>query len=250
MKVSRSLLTSVIAVVLALTFSTLCLAQSAPATPAHNLVIIVHVKADMLNEWIDLQKNELIPAEKKGGVASRTTYQTLFGNSLEYVTVIPLEKYALLDGPTPQVRALGAPGAARLAAKLAKCVESRQLFMSIPLPELSNAPANELPPMGVFTRVRVAPGKAPDYQNFIKSEILPIYKKANVGSTVTRRGLGANANDFVQVSWLSKAADLDAGSPILRALGPEGAAKLLARTAGMATLVEQVVRRRVPELSY
>jgi hypothetical protein len=45
-------------------------------------------------------------------------------------------------------------------------------------------------------------------------------------------------------------ADIDLGSPITRALGTAGAAKLIAKTAGMTTLMEQVVRRRVPDLSY
>ena len=61
--------------VLTLFFSTQCLAQSAPAIPAHQQVIIVHLKADMVNEWVDLQKNEVIPGQKKGGIKTRTTYQ-------------------------------------------------------------------------------------------------------------------------------------------------------------------------------
>lgn len=250
MKALRSLLMSAIIVVLALCFSALSLAQSAPALAARNLVTIVHVKPDMLNEWTDLVKNELIPAQKKGGAASRTTYQTLFGNSYEYVTLVPLEKYALLDGDSPQVRALGAPGAARLAAKLRRCVESQQVFISNLQAELSNPPSGDLPPMGVFTRVRVAPGKMQEYQDFVKSEILPIYKKANAPYTVTRRGLGANNNDLVSVAWVSKAADLDAGPLVLRTLGEAGFAKYLAKAGTMSTLVEQLVRRRVTELSY
>jgi hypothetical protein len=50
---------------------------------------------------------------------------------------------------------------------------------------LSSAPAGQLPALGVFTRVRVATGKLEDYETFVKSEILPIYKKADVGMTVT-----------------------------------------------------------------
>jgi len=238
------------AAAVALCFAGVVLAQSGPPPAARSHVVLVHVKSDMVNEWMDLQKNELIPAQKKAGLATRTTYQTVFGNTNEFVTVTPLGKYAEFDGPSYLDRTLGAVGAARLAAKLQKCLESRQVFISNALPELSSAPAGQLPALGVFTRVRVATGKLEDYETFVKSEILPIYKKADVGMTVTRRGLGANANDVVQVSWLTKMADIDAGSPITRALGPAGAAKLLAKTAGMATLVEQVVRRRVPDLSY
>jgi hypothetical protein len=226
------------------------LAQSGPPVAAHSQFVLVHIKSDMLNEWMDLQKNELIPAQKKASLATRTTYQTVFGNTNEFLIVTPLGKYAEYDGPSYLDHTLGAVGAARLAAKLQKCTESRQVYISNALPELSSGPAGQLPALGVFTRVRVATGKLEDYEAFLKGEILPIYKKADVGMTVTRRGLGANSNDVIQISWLSKMADIDVGSPITRALGPAGAAKLLAKTAGMATLVEQVVRRRVPDLSY
>lgn len=236
------------AVVLPLCLSSLCLAQSAPA--ARNSVVIVRVKPDMVNEWIALQKNELIPAQKKAGVKTRTTYQTVLGNSFEYVTVTPSAKFAELDGPGPLVGALGAEGAARLTAKLSKCLDSRQVFISNSLPELSYLPTGELPPMGVFSRRRIAPGKMQEYEDFIKTEILPVYKKAKEPYTVTRRGLGANNNDVTSISWVNKATDLDAGPPTTRALGAAGAAKLAARTAGLATLVDQVVRRRVAELSY
>ena len=233
----------------ALCFAGVGLAQSGLPI-AHSQVVLVHIKSDMLNEWMDLQKSELVPAQKKAGLATRTTYQTVFGNTNEFLIVTPLGKYAELDGQSYLDRALGAVGAARLAAKLQKCTESRQVFISNALPELSSAPAGQLPALGVFTRVRVATGKSEDYEALVKNEVLPIYKKADVGLTVARRGLGANSNDVTQISWLDKMADIDAGSPITRALGPAGAAKLLAKTAGMATLVEQVVRRRVPDLSY
>jgi hypothetical protein len=238
------------AAAVAVCFAGVVLAQSGPPLAAHSQVVLVHIKSDMLNEWLDLQKNELIPAQKKGGVATRITYQTVFGNTNEFLIVTPLGKYAEFDGPSYLDHALGAAGAGRLAAKLQKCVESRQVYISNALPELSSAAAGQFPALGVFTRVRVATGRLEDYEAFLKGEILPIYKKADVGLTVTRRGLGANANDVIQISWLTKMADIDLGSPITRALGPAGAAKLLAKTAGMGTLVEQVVRRRVPDLSY
>ena len=238
------------AAAVALCFAGVVWAQSGPPPAARSQVVLVHVKSDMLNEWMDLQKNELVPVQKKAGLATRTTYQTVFGNTNEFLIVTPLGKFAEFDGPGYLEHALGAAGAARLAAKLQKCTESRQVFISNALPELSSAPAGQLPALGVFTRVRVATGRLEDYEALVKSEILPIYKKAEVGMTVSRRGLGANANDVVQISWLNKMADIDLGSPITRALGPAGGAKLLAKTAGMATLVEQVVRRRVPDLSY
>src|SRR3974377_2180724 len=138
MRLSNRFAMSAIAAILGFSLPRHCAAQSAPALPAHNFVAIVHVKPDMLTEWIDLQKNEVIPAQKKGGLSSRTTYQTVRGNPFEYVTVIPFDKYATFDDPNPMVKALGAEGSARLGAKLRKCIESVQTFTSNSLPELSN----------------------------------------------------------------------------------------------------------------
>jgi hypothetical protein len=43
---------------------------------------------------------------------------------------------------------------------------------------------------------------------------------------------------------------MEAGTVLVQMLGQEAAAKLAAKSASMASLVEVVVRRRVPDLSY
>jgi hypothetical protein len=48
-------------------------------------------------EWRALQQNDVIPALKKVGVTTRTTLETLFGNTNEYVTLRPLDKFAEYD---------------------------------------------------------------------------------------------------------------------------------------------------------
>lgn len=81
---------------LASTLSTQCLAQS--AAPQFIRLTIMHVKPEMLNEWLDLQKNEVVPALKKAGQTTRSVYHTsLFGNSYEYVVITPFQKYAEFD---------------------------------------------------------------------------------------------------------------------------------------------------------
>ena len=51
-------------VALALGWSTQCHAQS-PA-PARSRVQIIHVKPEMVNEFLDIEKNEVVPAFKEG----------------------------------------------------------------------------------------------------------------------------------------------------------------------------------------
>ena len=231
-------------VVLAASFSTPCLAQ-----PPMTRITITHVRPDMLTEWIDLQKNEVVPAQKKAGIKTRTVYVSgLFGNSYEYVIVTPMDNFAQFDGTAPAVKALGEAGAARLGEKLRKCTLSSQSYQSIVLADLSTS--NEPPEILVSTRVRVAPGKMQDFESLVKTEVTSAFKKAKVPLLVRRRGLGANSNDVTLSAGYAKYAEMDGGSPIVKALGEEGAARVLGKFTGVATLVEQVVRNRVADLSF
>ena len=232
-------------IALAASLPTLCLAQATMSR-----VTITHVKPDMLSEWVDLQKNEVVPALKKAGIKTRTVYSTgLFGNSYEYVQIQPLEKFADFDAGNPLTKVLGQPAASRLGEKLRKCTLSQNSFQSTRLADLSN-PSDTPPQIIVSTRVRIAPGRMQDFQNVIKSDVLPVYKKLKVTYTVNRRGLGTNSNDVTLSTGYSKYADLDGGSPLVRALGQDGAAKVLGKLTGIATLIEQVVRSRVADLSF
>lgn len=206
----------------------------------------------MISEWVDLQKNEVVPALKKAGVTTRTVYTTgIFGAGGEYVTVTPFEKFADFDGENPLVKALGAAGAGRLIEKLRKCLVSQNAFANTQLSDLSNAiPGAPPPAVVVLVRYRVAPGKMQEFENLVKSDITPVYKKAKVGLTVTRRGPGANTADVILGTALSKYADLEGGPLLLKQLGREGYAKLSAKFVGIVTLQEVVVRQSVADLSF
>ena len=234
---------------LALVSSLPCVAQ--PAAPQLARVVVTHVKPDMLNEWIDLQKNEVVPALKKAGQKSRTVYATsLFGNSYEYVALTPFDKYADFDAGNPLAKALGQPAANRLGEKLRKCTESTTAYAVTRMTDLSNVLDASLPSMIVTARYRIAPGKMPDFQSLVKSDILPVYKKAKVSLIVNQRGAGANPNDVTMSTGYSKFADMDGGAFLVKQLGQEGANRVNAKFAGIRTLIEVVVRTRVADLSF
>jgi len=47
-------------------------------------VTVTQVKPEMLNEWIDLRRSEVVPVLKKAGVNARTVYSSgLFGTAGE-----------------------------------------------------------------------------------------------------------------------------------------------------------------------
>jgi len=213
-------------------------------------VTVTQVKPDMLDEWLDLQKNELIPALKKGGVKTRTVYSSgLFGTAGEYVSIVPVEKFASFDEPNPQTNALGAQGAARLTAKLRKCIVSQHSYLITRMEELSNT--TQTPPNFIIvTRVRIPVGKLAEFQNIVKSEVTPVYKKSNVSLTVSQRGVGGNPSDITLSSGVNKMADMDGGSLLVKALGQEGFLKLAAKITALGPVIDQVMRARVNDLSF
>src|SRR5215475_4996847 len=126
-------------------------AQSGATNNTRSLVRITQVKPEMASEWLALQKNEVNPALKKAGVASRTMLETVLGNPYEYVSIMPFGNYSDLDGDSPIVKALGKDGAARLQAKTRRCIESQTLFVSTRVEELTSMPKT---PAAVWTSVR------------------------------------------------------------------------------------------------
>jgi len=235
------------AVALACGMSTPAQAQ----TPTQFRYTHTQVKPDMLNEWLDLQKNEVVPALKKAGETTRTVYvSNLFGNTYEYVTVTPFAKYAAFDGDGPLVRALGQAAADRLNDKLRKCVTSQFSYAGTRLTDISNVIDGPPSTVVVSVRYRIASGKMSDFHDLVKSDVLPVYKKANVRLAVTQRGPGANVNDVTMATGYAKYSDLDGGGFLAKQLGADAAAKVNAKFVSFRTLVEVVVRRRVADLSF
>lgn len=230
------------------------LAQSQAPADTRSLVRITQVKPDMVTEWLAIQKNEVNPALKKGGVASRTLLETVLGNQYEYVSITPMGSYSEMDADNPLIKALGKDGGAKLLTKIRKCIDGQTMFVSTRLAELSSVPKNSAA-IWTTVRYRAAPGKNQDYENYLKTDLLPVYAKATAvgkiaGYSVSRRGPGATTRDRTLVIYSDKIASMEAGTVTVQMLGQEGSAKLIAKSGSLASLVEVLVRRRLSDVSY
>ena len=82
-------------------------AQPAPkAQPAAKREMIqltvVKIRPEMLDQWLEFQKNETIPMLKKSGVPAREAWQTAtFGEGFTYAFVTPIVNFADYDGDSP-----------------------------------------------------------------------------------------------------------------------------------------------------
>ena len=245
------ILMAILVAIFTLALQPMAVAQQPPAD--RNIsVLFVSVKPDMLDEWTDLVKNEVLPAYKKAGIPSVMAMQTALGNGSEFQFVTPLEKMSMLDLPPVLDRALGKEGAARLMAKLRKCTFFSRNYLATVVGSLSNpAPADKSLPIRVYSRYRVTPGKTAEYETYIKTEVLPHYKKAGMAMSFSRRGLGAPAaGEVVIVTQYENFAALEGGPPLRKIMGEEAYAKLQSKATGLRVLTDTIVRRHRPDLSY
>jgi hypothetical protein len=181
----------------------------------------------------------------------------VLGNPYEFTSIMPLRSMGVFDGPGLLTRTLGPEPGERLQARLRRCINGSRFYILIRVNELSSPPERSKPaPASVALRRRVAPGKQQEYETFLKNEIAPIYRKAKAegkiaGYSFARRSLGATAaGEVTQFLYHNNFAEIDRGSVLVQMLGPEAAAKLTAKAAGLFTDVDQVVHRRVAELSF
>lgn len=215
-------------------------------------ITVMRVKPELVTEFVDFQKNETIPALKKAGVTSRDVWVTgVFGESFEYVFVTPIEKFAQYDSPSPIVRALGEEGARAYGAKLRRFLTSQHSYAVRMRPDLSYQGKMTWPPkLAVVSWNRVAPGRSMEYEAYIKNDVLPAMKKAEVaGFLVSQTTFGGNGNEYVSLVLRDNFAHLDKGPPAVQALGQEGANRLSQKTAGLVTNTERSIAHYNPDLS-
>ncbi|HXG68214.1 MAG TPA: hypothetical protein VNO70_24165 [Blastocatellia bacterium] len=225
----------------------------APAQSQWLSINVVRVKPELLTEYQDFVKNEAIPTLQKGGVKERHAYTTaIFGESFEYVFVTPIENFARYDSPGPIVKALGEEGARAYGAKARRFIVSSHTYAVRLLNDLSYMGKMDGPPkLALVTSVQVAPERSTEFESFIKNDVLPVMKKAEVaGYLVHQTVYGGNINEYVTLVLYNNFADLDKGHPFARVLGQEGARKFTQKMAGVVAHVERSLARYVPELSF
>jgi hypothetical protein len=225
----------------------------APAKRESLQITVVKVKPEMLDQWLEFQKNETIPMLKKAGIKSRQAWQTaVFGEGFMYGFVAPIEDFAQYDGDPPPVRALGADGARAYGEKNRRFLDSTRTFFAQTRPDLSTDMKTMTgpPKIAVISDIQIAVGKALEYEAFVKADVLPVMRKAKVGYVVSQTMLGGDVNEYTSLVFYDSFADLGKGSPFQRVLGPEGERQIAVKGAPFVRKIERNVLRYVPDLSF
>ena len=217
-----------------------------PASPWVQL-IVVQVDPAMVDEFMAVQR-ELMARAKEADTPWRTVSRTaVFGDTYRFLITSPVEDLASFDDaetgdPDPELAAL--------INRVRKCVTSRQSYAIRALPDIDNPlPAGQKPDLMVINVARVAPGREQDYLRLMASDFLPHFEAAGIPYVTGAVAFGGEGG-YIHLFYVENFAALDEGSPVISALGPEGAQEVTAKLSGILTSSELWLARVIPELSY
>lgn len=232
---------------------------AAPATPAASApaitvgqLVMVNVKPEAWDEYVTLQKTEMMPALQKAGIERRRAWRPHgLGRAFEVAYLYPLKSYGALDETPPLERAMGADGAKAFNARLRKLLTSVRYAAYRTRADLSYGLDGAVPKMGVLARVLTVAGRQFEFEGFLKTQWGPALKKAGVPMYVVQEiVLGGEMGEYYTFTPIDKFAALDAGHPIMRALGQPEYQSLIGKMGPSIRSVERSVIKLDEELSF
>ena len=185
-------------------------AALAPVPRQLRRITFLRIKSGMNAEWQEFRKNESMPMYRKAGVKEQTVLAMSQFGETGYLIASPIESLAQYDGPGSASRALGQEGAAAYVAKNTRFIESTHALVLETRPELSMPPAqNYQAKLFVVTTTTVAPGRFEEYENYVKTALLPVIKQAGPKGYLTSRvAYGGHTNQYMSAVFVESWADL------------------------------------------
>ena len=213
-------------------------------------VDVLQVQPRELDDFIEMQLEEVNPALQRAGVPWRSAWRTAeFGNTYERLFVTPVDSLADLDYGGPLARVLEPDRLERIRDRVRRTLSSRQSYAVRYRPDLS-VESDDVSGLSLawITTLQVAPGRLADWEAFL-SENLTQFRGADVVFGVYERVFGPGPAVWQIVENHSSFAELDRPTILQRTFG-ERADEIAARLAGVLLSIERSVLRYDPELSF
>ena len=227
--------------------------DSALAQDGPQLFRLGMVKVKMGGQYEFEEATKLINAAyKKAGAPWRQVWRTaIFGEMGTVVSVTPVKNYAQFDGEAP-IAQMSAADRAKYTTLSRNCIESVHYTLEESIPSLSIVSSRTTPPkFARVTTVLVQPGKTIEFEELIRTMILPAMKKASVKDYwVNRTVLGGPMGQYTLLYIFDKWAELDTAPTLDKALGAEGFKQFLGKISGIAAHSENMVAATDSALSY
>lgn len=239
-------------ILLATLFTLFTTTVSLAQTPAPQLTIgtLTQVKPGMMREFQEFLKNETLPAFKKAGGKGWATYGAgTFGKGGTVITLRTITSLKEFDDTNYIVKALGEDGARAWLQKRARLIDSAETILLQGLPELfiPRPNPNDPPKLGVITITNIAPGRTTEYESLMKTEVMPLLKKAgSKGYAIGRVLFGGDTNEYRSMAYADSFEEVEKMGVALQAAG---LAKVVSKFSGIVLRSERLIGRFQPELS-
>lgn len=236
------------ALLLAVSLTPFCFAQSAPPAPQVFQMIVTRVKPDMVMEYNEFIKETLAAFKKGGGKQWETWTTDTLGEYYEYWVIRPVENLKQFDQPGPVVKALGQEGTRAWFTKWNRMVVSTRSFLVSTLPALS-VPTKGEPKLCIGVITNTAPGRTAEFYKWLKENALVANAKTNSkGVSTFSESLGGNPNTVHVAVFFDNFEDM---GNFFQAYGKAIADLKLQGNSpvGVETQSQFAVYRYIPELS-
>lgn len=229
----------------------LAVSNLAAQTPNQMMrIATTKVKLGMLSDYEEGQRM-LNAAYKKSGVAWREVWSTtLFGEAGSYVSVAPVTNMAQFDGPSPMTH-MSLEERLKYQNLARNAVESTHYVLGQSVDALSlRSDRTTRPKFARVLYVKVKPGKQAEFEEFVKTLVLPAMKNAGVKDYwVIRTVLGGATGEYTVLTIFDKWAEMDAMLSPEKLFGAQYKA-YLAKVAETVDSAESMVAQTLPDLSY
>jgi hypothetical protein len=224
------------------------MAQEAPQVLS---VITVKVKPDANTEFQGLLR-EYRSATQKAGAPFLSVWQSgALGEGNLYMAVAPLAKFAEFDKAPAIVEAMGEGAYERWIGAVRRSIVDIRREAIVLRHDLSiQSEFRAAPRLAYLLEVTVAPGRQYAYETFLKSEALPAIRKGDVADFWIHQAASGVTPRYLIIWPLESYSALDEPPPLVKALGPEGAQKILEKVAGIVTKYDASVIQYNSELSF
>ena len=231
-------------------------AQNTPQNAPQNTwirVTTVKIKPDMVQEWREIQKNEIVPAYKKANIAAYNVWQTsIFGDGYEYTLVASIPKFEQFDGDSPLVKTMKPEDRVRLGNRLTKCIVSSHNSALLMQQDTSiRKDGGAMPDLIMVTRIQLQPKNVNAYLSYLKEEIKPVMQKAGTDWWLVYRDIfGAEHTQVTTVRSMKNWAEIDAGPITRRLLSPPEYSRVTDKGNALIESSSIAMARLVKDLSY
>ena len=227
-------------------------AQTKSGAPPQLVVLsLIDVKPELMSEFGGLQA-ETMAAQRLGGQPWRETWNTAtFGYPYRVAVLVPVDGLSQLDGQTYTARGVGAAAATAINARARPMIDRQQILLLQLRQDLTLGTRPEKGGLGVVSYISVAPGREPDLERVMRSDVHTALRKAAAGYYgVSRVVYGGDTSQYVTLLMFENFAELERGHPLERALGADGLTALQGKLAGVITKLERHVIRYNEALSF